>query len=264
MTSLTLSGLTVYAPSGRPILDDIGFHVDPGEIVGLVGESGSGKSMTSLALTGMLPDAVTPTAGTAALGDQTFMSGGKVTRRPEISMVFQNAKAALNPTMRVGKQIERLLVKLGATGRADLTGRIRGILAEVGIADADRVRKAYPHQLSGGMNQRVMIAMALAAEPRFLIADEPTTGLDVTVQAQILRLLASTTADSNRGVLLITHDLGVVAQTCSRVVVMYHGRIMESGTVDDIFHAAKDPYTRELIASANPDDVLVGTEGVLS
>jgi ABC-type dipeptide/oligopeptide/nickel transport system ATPase component len=250
MTALDLSGLTVRGPAGNLILDDVGFHVARGEIVGLVGESGSGKSMTSLSLTGLLPPAMTPLAGQASLSGTSFMVGGRVPRRPEISIVFQNAKAALNPTMRIGNQLERLLGSLGARRGSGMTPEVERLLREVGINDAERVRKAYPHQLSGGMNQRVMIAMALAAKPAVLIADEPTTGLDVTVQAQILQLLRTTTADSDRGVLLITHDLGVVAQMCSRVIVMYQGRIVESGLVDDIFHNAREAYTRELVASA--------------
>ncbi|MCU1659759.1 MAG: ATPase component of various ABC-type transport system with duplicated ATPase domain, partial [Pseudonocardiales bacterium] len=196
------------------------------------------------------PSSMTPLAGTASLGSSAFMVDGRVPQRPEISIVFQNARAALNPTMRIGKQLERLLKALGARRGAGMTAEAERLLREVGIDDAERVRKAYPHHLSGGMNQRVMIAMALAMKPAVLIADEPTTGLDVTVQAQILQLLRTTTADSDRGVLLITHDLGVVAQMCSRVVVMHSGKIVESGPVDDIFHNAREPYTRELIASA--------------
>jgi ABC-type dipeptide/oligopeptide/nickel transport system ATPase component len=253
MSALELSGLTVVGPDGSLILDDVGLHVDKGEIVGLVGESGSGKSMTSLALTGLLPAVMTPQAGTATLGGDRFMVGGRVAHRPDISIVFQNARAALNPTMRIGKQLERLISSRGEGRGAMRGGEIERLLAEVGITDPARVIRAYPHQLSGGMNQRVMIAMALASRPGLLIADEPTTGLDVTVQAQILELLKTTTADSDRGVLLITHDLGVVAQMCSRVIVLYHGRVMETGLVDDIFHNATDPYTRELVASATTE-----------
>ncbi|MCR2810635.1 MULTISPECIES: ABC transporter ATP-binding protein [unclassified Microbacterium] len=250
MTTLHLAGLTATAPSGAKILDDVGFEVRSGEIVGLVGESGSGKSMTSLALTGLLPGAITPVAGTASLDGDVFMTDGRVVARPPISIVFQNAKAALNPTMRIGNQFTRLLTHLGRRPGTALTSEIEGLLEQVGIVDPKRVSRAYPNQLSGGMNQRVMIALALASEPKVLIADEPTTGLDVTVQAQILQLLKTTTANSNRGVLLITHDLGVVAQMCSRVVVMLKGRIVEINDVDAIFHGADHPYTRELVAAA--------------
>ncbi len=251
MTTLELNGLSVSGPGGRSILDDIGLRVAGGEIVGLVGESGSGKSMTSLALTGLLPKAMTPQAGTASLGGKTFLSGGRTTERPDISIVFQNARAALNPTMRIGKQIQRLLKSRRV--RSDRASRAAELLISVGIHDTERVLRAYPHQLSGGMNQRVMIALAIAAEPSLLIADEPTTGLDVTVQAQILDLFKHTTADSGRGVLFITHDLGVVAQMCDRVVVMNKGKIVETGAVRQIFHAPTEAYTKELIASATAE-----------
>jgi ABC-type dipeptide/oligopeptide/nickel transport system ATPase component len=251
MTGLEIEGLTVAGPAGNLILDQVGLHVDEGEIVGLVGESGSGKSMTSLALTGLLPEVMTPRTGTARLGGAPFMVDGRVTTRPRISIVFQNARAALNPTMRIGTQIARLLKSRGR--RSDYEAEADDLLNSVGISDAPRVRRSYPHQLSGGMNQRVMIALAMAAEPDLLIADEPTTGLDVTVQAQILDLLTRTTASTGRGLLLITHDLGVVAQMCSRVVVLYQGRIMEVGDVDDIFHNPSNPYTTELVASATAE-----------
>jgi ABC-type dipeptide/oligopeptide/nickel transport system ATPase component len=253
MTALHLEGLTVAGPNGNLILDEIGFHLGEGEIVGLVGESGSGKSMTSLALAGLLPAVMTPLRGTARLGDAAFMTDGRVARRPKISIVFQNARAALNPTMRIGNQIERLLKFRGH--RTDLAAEADRLLTSVGILDPARVRGSYPHQLSGGMNQRVMIALAIAAEPDVLIADEPTTGLDVTVQAQILDLIKRTTAASGRGVLFITHDLGVVAQMCSRVVVLYRGKIMEVGDVDTIFHNPSNEYTKELVASATSEVV---------
>lgn len=251
MTTLELNGLGVTGPGGRAILDDIGFSVAGGEIVGLVGESGSGKSMTSLALTGLLPRAMTPRAGTATLAGKAFLAGGRTTERPDISIVFQNARAALNPTMKIGRQLERLLKSRSV--RSGRRSRAREMLVSVGIPDTDRVLGAYPHQLSGGMNQRVMIALAIAAEPSLLIADEPTTGLDVTVQAQILDLFLHTTADSGRGMLFITHDLGVVAQMCDRVVVMNQGKVVETGPVRQIFHNPAEAYTTELIASATAE-----------
>jgi ABC-type dipeptide/oligopeptide/nickel transport system ATPase component len=153
--------------------------------------------------------------------------------------------------MRIGKQIQRLLKARGLRSGREV--RSRDLLISVGIPDTDRVLRAYPHQLSGGMNQRVMVALAIAAEPKLLIADEPTTGLDVTVQAQILDLFKHTTASSGRGVLFITHDLGVVAQMCDRVVVMNQGKIVETGTVGQIFHDPAEAYTRELIASATAE-----------
>ncbi|MBW9120561.1 ABC transporter ATP-binding protein [Microbacterium trichothecenolyticum] len=249
MTALHVEGLTVATVTGRLIVQDVGFDVPAGRIVGLVGESGSGKSITSLALTGLLPASMRIVDGTARIGGRTFLERGKLVDRPGISMVFQNARSALNPTMRIGDQFERLLAHLNLARGGKAIPLIEQWFRDVGIVEPARVRRAYPHQLSGGMNQRVMIALALASEPELLIADEPTTGLDVTVQAQILRLLRRATAGSERGVLLITHDLGVVAQMCSETVVLYHGQVRESGTTDQIFHAPVDAYTRELIAA---------------
>ncbi|MFI7066731.1 ABC transporter ATP-binding protein [Kribbella sp. NPDC050124] len=250
MTEMHLEGLTVQTVDGLTILDDVRFTVPPGEIVGLVGESGSGKSMTSLALTGLLPPSMQAISGEARIGAESFLHNGVRVGNTSISLVFQNARSALNPTMRIGHQFGRLLRHLGKVeGKDAITTETERWLADVGIVDPAGVRRAYPHQLSGGMNQRVMIAMAMATDPELLIADEPTTGLDVTVQAQILRLLRQVTAGSDRRVLLITHDLGVVAQMCTSVVVLYAGRVMEAGPVDQIFHAPTDAYTKELIAA---------------
>lgn len=254
-SGLKLSGLSVQGPGGKTILNNIGFEVSAGEIVGLVGESGSGKSMTTLALGGILPKSIQPSSGSASLDGAEFMRHGRVVQRSGISIVFQNAKAALNPTMRIGKQFTRLLVHIDPKNKRGASQRIEQLLLQVGILDTSRVARAYPHQLSGGMNQRIMIAMALASEPSMLIADEPTTGLDVTVQAQILQLIKETVAETSRGVLLITHDLGVVAQMCTKVVVMYRGEIVEIGPVDDIFHNPSQDYTRELVSSVMPDSI---------
>ncbi|MTD15475.1 ATP-binding cassette domain-containing protein [Nakamurella sp. YIM 132087] len=245
---LEVTGLSLDGPGGREILRDVSFAVDRGEIVGLVGESGSGKSMTSLALTGLLPPAIVPVAGAATLAGDPYLTAGRTSVRPRISIVFQNPRGALNPTMRIGAQVIRLLRSRGQ--RRAGAAQVEELLLSVGIDDPERVRRSYPHELSGGMNQRVMIGLAIAADPELLIADEPTTGLDVTVQAQILDLFRRTTSDSNRGVLFITHDLGVVAQMCTRVVVLYRGRIVETGSVDDIFHAPTQQYTQDLVAAA--------------
>uniref|UniRef100_UPI003F49ABB1 ABC transporter ATP-binding protein n=1 Tax=Actinomadura sp. CA-154981 TaxID=3240037 RepID=UPI003F49ABB1 len=258
MTLLTIEGLSIEARGGRELVRGVALDVAPGEIVGIVGESGSGKTMTALSLLGLLPDGVRAVRGSADLGGEPFLRDGRMLARPNATMIFQNPTAALNPTMRIGAQLVRLLAFLdarragehnGRTGRSGRRERAETLLDSVGIQDPRAVMGRYPHQLSGGMNQRVMIAMAVTAGPRLLIADEPTTGLDVTVQAQILELIRSTVADRGIGVLLVSHDMGVIAQMCRRVAVMYAGEIREFAAADDIFHDPKDSYTKELLAS---------------
>jgi oligopeptide/dipeptide ABC transporter ATP-binding protein len=255
MSVLDVRGLSVRAKaSGDELLRDISLSVDEGEIVGLVGESGSGKSMTSLALMGLLPDSMEYVAGSASMAgsDITFVTGAQ--RPPGLGMIFQNPRAALNPVMRVGRQVARIC-RFAAPGSSRQHAREEALklLASVGIPGAERVARAYPHQLSGGMCQRVMIAMALAARPRILIADEPTTGLDVTVQAQILALLKETSRTTGCGIVLITHDLAVVGQLCDRVVVMYGGQVMETAPTRDLFAHPRHAYTRTLLASLDAD-----------
>jgi ABC-type dipeptide/oligopeptide/nickel transport system ATPase component len=247
MSLLTVKGLSIEGPGRRRIVRDVAVAVEPGEVVGIVGESGSGKTMTALSLLGLLPVGVHAVSGEASLGGEPFLHDGRLRRRPHATMIFQDPTAALNPTMRIGAQLVRLLAFLKVRG--DRRARAEALLDSVGINEPRAVMGRYPHQLSGGMNQRVMIAMAIAAEPLLLIADEPTTGLDVTVQAQILDLIRSTVATRGVGVLFVSHDLGVIAQTCRRVAVMYDGEIREFAGVDDIFHAPRDDYTRALLAS---------------
>jgi ABC-type dipeptide/oligopeptide/nickel transport system ATPase component len=256
VTLLRVAGLSI-ATATRTLVHDVAFDVEPGEIVGIVGESGSGKTMTALSLLGLLPPGVAVIAGSAQLDGAPLLQQNRAAARPNATMIFQNPTAALNPTMRIGTQLVRLLTFLdrrrgkGSRGaRADRRRRANELLESVGIVDPGVVFGNYPHQLSGGMNQRVMIAMAIAAQPSLLIADEPTTGLDVTVQAQILELIRSTVAARGIGVLLVSHDMGVVAQMCRRVAVMRDGRIQEFAPVDDLFHAPRASYTRELISSA--------------
>lgn len=258
MTLLTVEGLSIEAADGRELVRGVALDVEPGEIVGIVGESGSGKTMTALSLLGLLPDGVRTVRGSAGLGGEPFLRDGRMLARPNATMIFQNPTAALNPTMRIGAQLARLLAFLDARGAGESKGRAsrsgrreraEALLESVGIRDPRAVMGRYPHQLSGGMNQRVMIAMAVTAGPRLLIADEPTTGLDVTVQAQILELIRATVADRGIGVLLVSHDMGVIAQMCRRIAVMYAGRIREFAGVDDVFHRPEDSYTKELLAS---------------
>jgi ABC-type dipeptide/oligopeptide/nickel transport system ATPase component len=248
MTLLAVDGLSIDGPEGRHIVRDFAIDVEEGEVVGIVGESGSGKTLTALSLLGLLPSGVCATSGEARLGDDRYLHEGQVRKRPHATMIFQNPTAALNPTMRIGAQLKRLLVFLKK--RQDWRARAEALLDSVGINEPRAVMGRYPHQLSGGMNQRVMIAMAVAAEPRLLIADEPTTGLDVTVQAQILDLIRATVTTRGIGVLFVSHDMGVIAQTCHRVAVMYDGEVREFAGVDEIFHTPRADYTRTLLAAA--------------
>ncbi|MDZ4858640.1 MAG: ABC transporter ATP-binding protein [Candidatus Hydrogenedentes bacterium] len=235
-------------------VDGISFTVDPGEMLGIVGESGSGKSVANLSLLGLIP--MPPgkiESGSARFGDVDLLSCSNSERRAirgkRISMIFQDPMTALNPYHRVGDQImEPLRVHERSTKR-EAHARALEMLQRAGIQDAERRMRAYPHQFSGGMRQRVMIAMALITRPELLIADEPTTALDVTVQAQILELMKRMQAELGMAVILVTHDLGVIAESCDRVHVMYAGRIVESARTTDLFTAPKHPYTRALMAS---------------
>ncbi len=252
--ALEFSDLAISFP-GRPerlrVLDEIGFAIAPGEIVGLVGESGSGKSVTALAGMRLLPPGARIDRGTVRLGGRDLKSLStrdllKV-RGGEIAMIFQEPMTSLNPLFRAGFQIgETLEAHLGVS-RAEARARAVELMRLVGIPAPDRRADDYPHQLSGGMRQRVMIAMAMACRPKILVADEPTTALDVTIQAQILTLMRRLRDETAMGILLITHDLGVVAGMADRVVVMYAGMIMEEAKVRDLFAAPNHPYTRLLL-----------------
>ncbi|HEY0216525.1 MAG TPA: ABC transporter ATP-binding protein [Cellulomonas sp.] len=253
---LELDGLSVeVTASGTSLLRDVSLTVGPGEIVGLVGESGSGKSMTSLAVMGVLPDGIAVTAGRVLVdgADATATARRSVVHR--FAMIFQNPKDSLNPLMRVGDQIARM-VRLhqpdgpGADKKAAKAEAER-LLGRVHITDPAQVARCYPHQLSGGMCQRVMIAMALACRPTLLIADEPTTALDVTVQAQILTLITELADETGCGVLLITHDLGVVAEVCDRVAVLYRGDLVETTGVVELFESPAHEYTQYLVAAGD-------------
>jgi oligopeptide/dipeptide ABC transporter ATP-binding protein len=235
-------------------VDDVSLTVHAGELVALVGESGCGKSLSGLAIPRLLPDTARlgPTTSITMRGEQLATLDERAMRHwrgRRIAMVFQDPMASLNPVMRVGAQIGEAITAHQRVDAADVRRRAIALLEEVGIADPAGRVDAYPHQLSGGMRQRVMIAMALAGEPELLIADEPTTALDVTVQAQILELLDRLRQQRGLGVLLITHDLGVVAGRADRVLVMYAGRIVEMAATAPLFEAPQHPYTRGLFAS---------------
>jgi peptide/nickel transport system ATP-binding protein len=247
-------------------VDGVTFSVRPGEILGLVGESGSGKSVTALALLRLIrpPGRIVRGAvrfeGTdlLALSEEQM----RAVRGARIAMVFQSPRTALNPVLTVGRQIARLFELHQSASRAEGWARTIGMLKLVGISEPERRARQYAHQLSGGMCQRVMIAMALATSPRLLLADEPTTGLDVSIAAQILELLRDLGRRTGASILLITHDLGVVAEVCDRVAVMHAGQIAEVGVVTTIFARPLHPYTQALVRSIPRIDREVAMEPI--
>src|SRR5438552_6263980 len=260
MPLLEIAGLTVeFGTEAAPFLavEDVSLTVDAGEIVGCVGESGSGKSVTALAVMGLVefPGRVHAKRMRFAERDLLSLSGSE--RRAlvgkDIAMIFQDPLASLNPCFTVAFQLTETL-RIHGTDDERRSGKVRRaraleLLQQVEIPDAAARLDAFPHQLSGGMAQRVMIAMAIACNPRLLIADEPTTALDVTVQAQVLELLVRLQRERSMALLLITHDLAVVAETVQRVIVMYAGQAVETGPVPEIFEAPKHPYTQALLAA---------------
>ncbi|HEX2024475.1 MAG TPA: ABC transporter ATP-binding protein, partial [Acidimicrobiales bacterium] len=235
-------------------VDGVSWSLRAGETLGMVGESGSGKSVSALAIMGLLP--VPPAgfpSGHVHYGGRDLLAAGEKELRHirgnEISMIFQDPLTSLNPVFRVGSQVAEALRAHENVGRAVASRRAVDLLGEVGIPDAARRADDYPHQLSGGMRQRVMIAMALALDPRVLLADEPTTALDVTVRTQIMDLLSRLQADRGTAVVLITHDLGLVAGRADRVLVMYAGRAVEVAPVEDLYHRPRHAYTLALLSS---------------
>lgn len=256
MALLDVKNLCVEFPTKRGIVkavDDVTFNVEQGEILAIVGESGSGKSVTSLSVMGLLAE-----PGHVASGEMTFEDKDLVNlteaeylkvRGDEIAMIFQEPMTSLNPVYRVGDQIVEAIRTHEDVSKDVAMDRAVELFRKVGIPSPDKRVRDYPHQMSGGMRQRVMIAMALACNPKLLIADEPTTALDVTIQAQILDLLRKLRKDTGMAVLLITHDLGVVSETADRVVVMYAGQVVEEADVRTLFDAPMHPYTLGLLNS---------------
>jgi len=239
-------------------VDGVSFSVGEGEVVGLVGGSGCGKTVTALSVLGLVPQPPgrIQAGSSIRLGDLELVGASprelRAVRGRRVGMIFQEPMSSLNPVYTVGEQIGESLRLHRGVGRREARRLCVGLLEEVGIPEPERRRRQYPHELSGGMQQRVMIAMALAAEPELLIADEPTTALDVTTQAQILALLARLRESRGMALLLITHDLAVVAETCHRVLVMHRGRIVEADSVEAVFHRPRHPHTRSLLDSLSP------------
>jgi peptide/nickel transport system ATP-binding protein len=235
-------------------VDGVSFALDPGEVLAIVGESGSGKSVTVMTLLGLTRGPLTLIEGSARLAGRELLTATEAelrhVRGAEVGMVFQDPMSSLNPVQRVGDQIaEQIRAHDGSVTRAQARERAIELMERVAIPYARARARAYPHEFSGGMRQRAMIAMALSCSPRIVIADEPTTALDVTVQAQILEQLRRIAADSETAIILVTHDLGVVADIADRVAVMYAGELVEAGTVDEVFYDPQHPYTWGLLGS---------------
>lgn len=264
MSLLEVKNLRTYFDTDEgtvKAVDDVSFSIEPGETLAIVGESGCGKSMTAHSILRLVPRP----PGRIAGGEILWHRDGEAVdlvplsqeamqsiRGREIAMIFQEPMTSLNPVMRVGEQIVEALEAHHAASQDAMQQRVVELLTLVGIPDPAARTKDYPHQMSGGMRQRIMIAMALACRPRLLIADEPTTALDVTIQAQVLTLLASLQAKLGMALILITHDLGVVAEVASRVAVMYAGKIVELATVHELFAHPRHPYTQGLLQAIPP------------
>lgn len=246
--------ITFFTKQGAlPTVDGVSFTLNRGETLGIVGESGCGKSMTVNGILQMVPAPGRVTGGSVKLAGEELvgMREKELCRKrgSNMAIIFQEPMTSLNPTMRIGKQVEESLRIHEKLSRAERKARALDAMALAGLPDPESVYSQYPHQLSGGMRQRVMIASALVLRPRLLIADEPTTALDVTIQAQILETLKDINRKEGTAILFISHDLGVVKALCGRVVVMTQGKIVESGAVDDVFYHPRAEYTKLLIAS---------------
>ena len=259
MSLLEVKNLVVEFPSRHGTLralDDISFAIAPGEILGIVGESGAGKSLTSAAIIGLLEPPGRIASGQVLLEGQRIDHLNHAQMRPirgrRIGAIFQDPLTSLNPLYTVGQQLVETIQTHLPMNAAEARARAISLLQETGISAAEQRMEHYPHQFSGGMRQRVVIALALAGEPKLIVADEPTTALDVSIQAQIIALLKNVCKKHHAAVMLITHDMGVIAETCDRVAVMYAGRIVEVGPVHDVINQPAHPYTAGLMA-AIPD-----------
>ena len=246
--------LSFFTPAGEvKSLNDVSLQMREGEVLGIVGESGSGKSVTAYSIMGLTAYPGKLIGGTIEFNghriDQMSEKEFRKIRGQEVSIIFQDPMTSLNPVWTIGNQIEEMILLHTKKTKKEAHDRARELLQLVGINEPDKRLKQYPHELSGGMRQRVMIAIALACEPKLLIADEPTTALDVTIQAQILELMMQLKEKLGMGILMITHDLGVVASMCDHIAVMYAGKVVEYGTADDIFYNPRHEYTKGLLRS---------------
>jgi ABC-type dipeptide/oligopeptide/nickel transport system ATPase component len=245
-----------FAGGRREVLHGVSLAARRGGRLGVVGESGSGKSLTILSVLRLLPDGARVTGGEIRFGGRDLLSLDEAAmariRGKEIGVVFQNAAAALNPVVRIGTQVADVLRVHTGAGAREAWRRAVSLLGQTGLPDPEQQARAYPHELSGGMAQRALIALALAPSPRLLLADEPTTGLDVTIQAQVLDLLAGRVREAGTTLVLITHDLNVVRATCDEVAVMHRGRVVERGPLERVLASPVHPYTQGLLACAAP------------
>ena len=252
MSLLTVEHLTIARASGRgePLVDDVSFTVDAGEVVGLVGESGSGKTLTGLSLLGLLPDGLTATGSLSFDGRELLAqsrSEWERTRGADIAMVLQDPSSSLHPMLKLGEQLtDHVRLHLGMS-KTDARARALELLARVHLPDPERILTQYPHQLSGGMKQRVSIALALACDPKLLIADEPTTALDANLRTGIIALLDELRRESGMGVIFVTHDLAMLSSIADRLYVFRTGHIVESGRAERVFRSPEHPYTRVLL-----------------
>lgn len=253
MNYLSIRNLSARVKGGGPLLRNVSLEVASGEVRGLVGESGAGKSMIGKAILGILPKAVEITGGEILLDGTDLLLLPPAKRRIKVgatcALIPQDPLTALNPSRRIGPQITDRLVDILGWTRTDAEVRSMALLADVQINDPARVLRQYPHELSGGMRQRILIASAFAAEPKLIVADEPTTALDVTVQKQILKLIAGLQARHGTALLFVTHDLGVVSKVCQSLSVLYSGKVVEDTSVADFFRAPKHPYSAALLAA---------------
>ncbi|MFJ3666840.1 ATP-binding cassette domain-containing protein [Streptomyces sp. NPDC090106] len=253
MTLLDVQGLSVTTADGRPLVHDLSFGLAGGDRLALIGESGSGKSLTTLALLGLLPEQMTATGSILLAGTQIIGAADRHltgVRGRDAAIVFQEPLTALDPLMRVGRQVAGPLARRTGLKGAKLRAATFEALAQVRLPEPERIARAFPHEISGGQRQRVALAAALACEPRLLIADEPTTALDVSVQAEMLDLIDTLVREREMAVLFVSHDLAVVAKVTDRALVMKDGRAVEEGAVRDIVGAPREEYTRRLVASA--------------